>query len=146
MMNKLRCAVTLSVGSLLMIVGVAGCNDPVKAPFTPGADQLPRNQYPKVTVEPALSRWLVISEPIVAPAPNGGPITVNVPLRLTSTTPDQFARIQYRYIFLDASGVPLRTQSDWKYMRLEPRNQVFLQGNAIDTTAADWRLEIQSGR
>ncbi len=137
----------LVVGLGLSVGALVGCkNDPIKGPFTPGADQLPKNQYPKVVVEVALARWLVVSEPIVAPAPNGGPLTVNVPLRLTSVTPNQFARVQYRYIFLDAAGVPLRTQSDWKYIRLEPRNQVFLQGNALDTTAVDWRLEIQSGR
>jgi len=97
-------------------------------------------------VEAALSRWLVISEPVVARSANAGPLTVSVPLRLLSVTPDQFARVQYRFIFLDAAGLPLRSQSDWRYLRLEPRNQVFLQGNAIDTTAVDWRCEIQSGR
>jgi len=54
--------------------------------------------------------------------------------------------VQYRFIFLDAAGLPLRSQTDWRFMRLEPQNQVFLQGNAIDTSAVDWRCEIQSGR
>jgi uncharacterized protein YcfL len=119
--------------------------DTVKAPFSPKGDQVPKALYPKVVLQSTLADWIVLAEPVAAPAPNGGPLTVSVPIRLTSERPDQFARIQYRFIFLDASGVPLRSQSDWRYMRLEPRNQVFLQGNATDTTAVDWRCEIRSG-
>jgi len=137
----------LPILALGLLASLGGCNrDTVKAPFTPGPDQLPKSQYPNVTIEAALSSWVVLADPVVAPAPNGGPLTVSVPIRLTSTRPDQFARIQYRFIFLDASGVPLRTQSDWRFVRLEPRNQVFLTGNATDTTATGWRCEIQSGR
>jgi len=97
-------------------------------------------------VETPLARWLVMSEPVVQNAPNGGPLSVTVPIRLMSSMPNQYARIQYRFIFLDSSGSPLRGQSDWRFVRLEPQNQVFLTGNAIDTNAADWRCEIQSGR
>ena len=137
----------VSALAALSLAAVGGCHkDTVKAPFTPGPDQLPKSQYPRVTVEPALASWIVLADPVAAPAPNNGPLTVSVPIRLTSTRPDQYARIQYRFIFLDASGLPLRTQSDWRFVRLEPRNQVFLTGNATDTTAADWRCEIQSGR
>jgi hypothetical protein len=31
-------------------------------------------------------------------------------------------------------------------MVLEPRNQVYFEGNALDSTAKDWRLEIRSAR
>jgi hypothetical protein len=123
-----------------------GCGGGPKAPYEPRHDQLSKGQYPKVTIEEPLSTWVIQSDAVVGQAPNGGPLTVSVPIRLGSQTPDQYARIQYRFIFLDSTGAPLRTQSDWRYMRLEPRNQVFLQGNATDTTATDWRCEIRSGR
>lgn len=133
----------LALGSLATL---SGCQKPQLAPATPGADPLAKAQYPKVVVETPLAPWLVMSEPVVQNAPNNGPLSVTVPIRLMSSTPDQYARIQYRFIFLDSNGVPLRGQSDWRFVRLEPQNQVFLTGNAIDTNAADWRCEIQSGR
>ncbi|MBX3382918.1 MAG: YcfL family protein [Phycisphaeraceae bacterium] len=138
---------TLLVASTLASCGAlltaAGC-DTTRAPFTPAPDQVAKNEYPRVVLEQPLSGWVVVSEPVVRSGP--GPLSVSVPIRLTSTRPDQFSRVQYRFIFLDSAGVPLRSQSDWRYMRLEPRNQVFLQGNAMDDTAADWRCEIRSAR
>ena len=151
-MNATHHIVRISGLLALCLVGLGsvttlgGCQKPQLAPATPGADPLARAQYPKVVVETPLARWLVMSEPVVQNAPNGGPLSVTVPIRLMSSMPNQYARIQYRFIFLDSSGSPLRGQSDWRFVRLEPQNQVFLTGNAIDTNAADWRCEIQSGR
>ena len=75
-----------------------------------------------------------------------GGLAVWVPIRLTSKSPQDYARVRYRFIFLDASGVPLRSQSDWRFQRLEPRAEVMLHASALDTTATDWRCEIQSAR
>lgn len=143
--SRLVRTVAASLAASLGACGLSACQQQVY-PATPRADPLPRANYPRIVVENALSPWLVVSEPVVKPAVNNGPLTVTIPLRLLSSTPDQYARVQYRFIFLDAAGLPLRSQTDWRFMRLEPQNQVFLQGNAIDTSAVDWRCEIQSGR
>ncbi|MBS0195964.1 MAG: DUF1425 domain-containing protein [Planctomycetes bacterium] len=141
---KTRTLIALAVLSPLVMLAACQSSDPVKAPFTPGPDLLPTENYPKVVIELPLQQWVVASAPVVST--ETGPMSVSVPIRLTSDLPSQFARTQYRFIFLDASGVPLRAQTDWKYMRLEPRNQVFLKGTSLDTTAKDWRCEIRSAR
>lgn len=99
--------------------------------------------YPNVVMEPALSPWLVMSRP-VAEKDERGILKVSVPVRLKSDQ-GQFTRVQYRYTFFEKAGVPLRAQTDWRYQRVEPRNQVFLTGNSLDA-AMDWRLEIRLAR
>jgi uncharacterized protein YcfL len=66
-------------------------------------------------------------------------------VRLYSST-GQWSKVQYRYLFLDKNGVPLRAQPDWQQVTLEPRQAVFMSGNAMDDNAADWRLEIRPNR
>lgn len=139
-MNRSKLMMPALIATIL-----AGCaSDPQKAPFTPQGDPLAKANYPRVVVEKPLADWLVVSEPVVKS--DSGPLSVTVPIRMTSSHPDEFARAQYRFIFLDSSGVPLRSQADWTYQRFEPRNQVFLKGNALDAAATDWRCEIRSAR
>jgi hypothetical protein len=53
-------------------------------------------------------------------------------------------RVQYRYLFMDAQGRPVeRNEVGWKYQVLPPGVERFLEGNALDTTAVNWRLEIR---
>ncbi|MBL9002482.1 MAG: DUF1425 domain-containing protein [Phycisphaerae bacterium] len=139
----MRLVLTLLFLSTLTTL-IACKKDTVKAPFTPKPDELSRELYPRVVCEKPLADWLVSGTPIVRR--DTGPLDVTVPLRLTSSNPSQFARTQYRFIFLDASGVPIRSQSEWRYFQLEPRNEFFLRGTALDTTATDWRCEIRSNR
>jgi hypothetical protein len=35
---------------------------------------------------------------------------------------------------------------DWQYMSLGPRTLLYMQGNALDTRAVDWRLQIRPAR
>lgn len=123
------------------ILPLAAC-DTVKAPGSAGADPLPRDNYPKVEVEGPLVGWIVVSKPTVT---TDGVMKVSTPIRLKSDS-GEYANIQYMYTFFDSAGVPLRTQTEWKFLKLEPRTQTFLQGNALDSNAADWRLNIRSGR
>lgn len=136
----------LLLAAVFAVPALTACQptDTVKAPFTPKPDQLSKEIYPKVVCEKPLADWLVSGPPVVRN--ETGPLQVTVPLRLTSDNPSQFARTQYRFIFLDAAGVPLRAQSDWVYFQLEPRNEVRITGNSLDTTATDWRFEIRCSR
>jgi len=84
----------------------------------------------------------VIARPSVN---HDGVLRVNVPVRMTSR-PGEWAKVQYRFMFLDAQGVPLKVQPDWQPVTLEPQQQVFMSGNAMDSNAVDWRLEIRSQR
>lgn len=137
----------MNARSLLMIAiacgGLTGCVDTMKAPPAARQDTVAQNQYPQVTLEQALQPWIGINKPIVTR--ENDVLKVSTPVRLLSDQGD-FARVQYRYLFLDANGSPLRTQTEWKYASLEPRMQTFLEGNALDNHAADFRLEIRSAR
>lgn len=142
-----------SVGRMMMggmlasaAMALAGC-DTVRAPYAARNDTVAQANYPKVVVEGALSPYLAINQPVVNS--DSGVMKVSVPARLLSN-PGEFSRVQYKFTFFngptEAGGTPLRTQTEWRYMQLEPRNQVYLEGNALDSTAKDWRLEIRSAR
>lgn len=123
------------------VVSFGGCATP-RAPFSPQPDYIPVDQYPKITTTAHLSRFLVFSPPTVVV---DGVMRVTTPVRLVSR-PGEWSKVQYRYIFLDSRGLPLTVQPDWQSQTLEPQQQVFLQGNAMDSNAADWRLEIRPHR
>jgi len=130
-----------AVGALGMVVGLTGC-DTTKAPYTPRADTIAQQDYPQVTVTGDLRKWVALNTPVVE---KGDVMKVSVPVRLMSDT-GEYARVQYRFQFLDKNGVPMRVQPDWRFQTLEPRNQVFLTANSMDAGAEDWRLEIRSAR
>ena len=118
--------------------------DTVKAPGSAGTDLLPVDQYPKVEVEGGLSRYIVISGANVDPATDTRPISVVSAIR--STWDKDVLNIQYRYFFFDDKQTPVNTDPDWRFVKLPPRSQVFLEGNAMDTNARDWRLQIRAAR
>lgn len=138
-MNRLT--VVAAAGALASGL-LSGCNDPVKAPYGGKQDPLPAGQYPKITVEGPLQPFLAFEAPKVSR--DSGVLKVVTPVRLQSD--GQESNVQYRYIFLDAGGLPMRAQPDWRYLRLPSRQQVFLEGNALDTGASDWRLEVRPSR
>jgi len=123
----------------LTAVALTGCAGTQREPHAAKADTLA--SYPQITVEHGLRNFIVVGDPVVT---RGDVLAVSVPTRLTSNEGEQ-ARVQYRFIFLNDRGVPLRDQPDWRYMLLEPHQQVFLAANSTDT-ASDWRMEIRSNR
>lgn len=139
---NIRASLTALAGLSLLTATLTGC-DTVKAPPGARADTVPQGNYPQITVELGLQPFVGVNQPVVTRT--NDVLKVSTPVRLLSD-PGQFSRIQYRYIFLDGNGQPLRTQTEWRFARLEPRIQQFLDGNALDNTAADFRLEIRSAR
>jgi len=67
---------------------------------------------------------------------------VSVPVRSLA---DNQAAIQYEFTWFDQDGRELR-RGGWRFTVLEPRLQKQLQGNALDSRSAGWRLEIRSAR
>jgi uncharacterized protein YcfL len=126
----------------MSIVTLAGCqNDPTKAPGAAGVDPLPADQYPKVEAAGGLSPHLVISGANVTPGTETKPMSVTSAVR--STWDKNVLSVQWRYFFFDEKGTPLDTDPDWRFARLPPRSQVFMEGFAPDTNARDWRLQIR---
>jgi hypothetical protein len=139
--SKIAAAAVLA-GVLLTLSGCVN-NDPYVSPFAPAKDPLTKETYPQITADGDLAGWLVYDKPTITH--DSGILHVTVPVR-TVTTVGEWMKVQYRYIFLDANNVPVKAQPDWQSQTMEPRQQVFLQGNALDTNAVDWRLEIRKQR
>ncbi len=130
--------IALAATTLLTV----SCGDPYKAPGYGHSDPLPASNYPRITVEDSIQPWVGLGEPVI----KWDPLQVTVPVRALHE--DSYdLRIQYRYVFFDGQGTPLRLQQSWRYDVLPAtRAQIFIAGTAMDDTARDWRLEIRSAR
>ncbi len=125
-------------------VGFGACTptpSPNTPPGSPGPDPLPG--YPQIVALDGLGPWLV-AEPTIIQHPPGGLLRITQPIR--SASERTHMRIQYRFIYLDAQGRPMRAPEEWRYMVIPALTQVFMDGNALSTEAVDWRLEIRSAR
>ena len=135
-----------AAGSLLLItlaLVLGGCADQIKAPPGPRRDPLPPGAYPQIVPLGGLAPWLYFDNPMVTPSSADRPMQVTVPVRLVYDEPRD---VQYGFQFFRADGRPLDTNKKWRWMHLEPRTQFFFEGNALETTAADWQLEIRPAR
>lgn len=132
-------AMMKAVGVVMVGVVVAGCAStaPPAARVDPAG-----GMYPQVTVEPTIQAWIVVARPTVT---KDEVMRVSVPVRLATNMQDE-VHVQYQFTFLDKNGVPLPVQSGWRMITLPSRMQRVLEGTALDKTAADWQLEIRSGR
>lgn len=139
-------AVASAMGATLL-TGLAGCNDPIKAPLGARQDALPADQYPKVNIVDdnfQLQKFLVVDNTsiVAVGAMDGKPMSVTVPVRSTA---DNRMRLQYQFYWRDNNGVTIG-QSGWRRIEAEPRTQFQATANAITQEAVDWRLEIRSAR
>ena len=138
---KTRCV--SAVLAVLMVVGVSGCRqDKIMAPGAGRADPIMLENYPRIVALEKLSEYLVFSAPNVRSSPQQ-PMSVSVPVRLQS---DKEVNIQYRFEFFAPDGRPMQQADQWRFMHLSSRDQHFLQGSALDTQAADWRLVVRPAR
>jgi hypothetical protein len=133
--------------SVLILLAAPGCRvDPVKGPAAGKLDLLPIADYQQIVVQSKLHDALRFAPPIVEPATQVKPMRVTVPVR---SVDDRWGlNIQYRFEYLDEAKRPLATSNKerWVFKHLAPRVQAFLDSSAMDTTAADWRLIVRSGR
>jgi uncharacterized protein YcfL len=135
-MSPLRFVIGLCAALLV------GC-DPVKAPHAGRPDQLPDGTYPRIVTTEKLRKWIVFGERIVDPA------TTDKPMRVTQAArniEDYAISVQYRFEFFDAAGRPLKSNLGWRYVRMPSRQEVFFEGAALETAAADWRLSVRPAR
>ncbi|MDX2016899.1 MAG: DUF1425 domain-containing protein [Planctomycetota bacterium] len=134
------------LGSVCVLVG-AGCQPNPRGPIGAGADMTSRQTDPAVTIDQDLAPYVVVRYNDIKVSGGDGtrPMQVAVPVRLTSDQGTE-SRIQYKFEFFDANDVPLRVQMGWKYQVLPSRNEVVLQGTAMDTIARKWRMSIRLAR
>ena len=130
------------LAAVLVAVMVSACESPSKPPRGVPSDPLAAEDYPRITAEGDLAKYLRHSTPTTIRMA-GQPLRVSVPVRLVNK--DEF-NVQYRFEFFDAAAQPLQTEPQWKYERLPARTQVFLEGAAMDNTAQSWRLIVRPAR
>lgn len=129
-------------GGVFAAVLAGGCaNDPYRAPGTSLPDPLPAEYYPQIEAAEGLQGFIVHSKPVVS---NDRVLSVTVPLRAATEYED--LKIQYRYVFFDKAGKPVGDEPSWRFTKLASRRQEFLSGNALDSTAVDWRLQLRPAR
>ena len=120
---------------------LAGCST---APHVIKTDELPLESYPQMVVAEGLHRGIVATRPIVTASTDEKPMRVTVPTR--SIHDSKPLHVQYKFEFFDKDMRPLRSNLGWKFITLAPRIQVFLEGNALETSAADWRLQVRPAK
>jgi len=124
--------------------GAGGCaQDPVKAPPPGRLDLLPARAYPQNVAVDGLDVGLVFGAPVVDAPTDNRPLRVSQPVRNVADYP---LNIQYQFEFFDDQHRPLRAASGWRFMNLDPRVEKFLEANALETEAVDWRLTVRSAR
>ena len=122
----------------LLLIGCQGKQMPAQPRFEPAED------YPQITAAHVIGKDLSFSEPIVRGAdPQGTPMRVIVPVRPRR---GEAVPVQYRFLFFEDDGAPIRPIMDWRYELLPGRSQTHLEGAAMDADATDWRLEIRKAR
>lgn len=132
-------ALMLLVASAV-ITPMTGCT---YSPYEGRHDRLDVEEYPRIVASRDTYRNLFFGPATIDPGTDAQPMRVTVPVRSRFRRSD--LRIQYRFEWLDSAGRPMGRSADaeWSYKALPPRNQVFLDGNALDRGAKDWRLEVR---
>lgn len=117
---------------------ISGCNT---NPPAARADPLMSDEYPQITAEDNLEKWIGFSSAVVE---DGPPLHVSVPVR--SLTQTETLNIQYRFLFFDDRGRDVSTSQDWRFLTLSPRVREFITATAIDDRAKDWNLRVRPAR
>lgn len=139
MLKSITTAAMMAVFATTLLIG--GCNkDNVQAPQSVRSDPL-AGGYPQNVALRGLHNGIVIGKPIVDRATEDQPMRVTVPLR---SVVEGTLRTQYKFTFLDDRGRPVKSgRESWSYQVIAEKAEVFLEANALDTDAVDWRLEVR---
>ncbi|MCE9591119.1 MAG: DUF1425 domain-containing protein [Planctomycetes bacterium] len=135
-----RLCITLALLSSLFVFAAAGCDMP---PGAGRADPILRENYPRIVALEDLDHILAFSPADVRGGDGSVPLSVSVPARVKSN--DDY-EVQYRFEFFDKGGRPIRPNMEWRYLKMPARAQVFMEGAAVDTNAADWRLLVRPSK
>ncbi len=139
-----RAPMPLLVAGGLLVAGLAGCDTGPRPPAGAFQDPVLASNYPNVTVDPGLQKFLVVDYSLIVaqPATEQRPLFVQVPAR--SQADNEFA-IQYNFEFYGSDNRKLG-ETGYKTAVIPSRRQIMLSGNAITEKAAAWRLDVRSAR
>jgi len=136
---------TLSVvcAAAFVFTTLTGCQVD-RSPGAGMADPYPAEvNDPRITVlAPDLRPWIGFQD-IRVDSNDDKPLSINVPVR--NLTERQYL-IDYRFLFYDEDGMQISPAMSWHMVALEPKQNVRLQGRALDQNAVDFRLEVRWAR
>lgn len=133
-------SLTLLLSALLL--STACKTDPSPSPGMADPATPPSNN-PQITVlDPNLQRGLGFGQAVVIPS-GQAPMRVQVEMRNLS---NYEYLVDYRFLFYDAQGMQLEPAMSWRQSSLLPKQLQMISANALDTTAANWRLEVKWSR
>lgn len=131
------------VAMLIAAAPLSGCKSSDKPPPGAMADPTLIENYPTVVALDGLQPYIGVAAPVEDRTP-GQPLSIQVPVRALTNGAE--LNVQYRFYWLNEQQVPVQEEGEWRYMRMPARAQVFMSGNALDTRATRWRLEIRPAR
>ncbi|MCC7146232.1 MAG: DUF1425 domain-containing protein [Phycisphaeraceae bacterium] len=135
---KIRTLLAVAIASVLLAACKPG------PPPSPQAEVTQRANYPRNIALQGLSPSLLAGEAMIEAPKDNRPLHVTVPIRNVYA---YGVNVQYRFEFFDATGKPVaREEPGWRFQHLATDMQAFLDGNAMDMAAVDWRLTIRSAR
>lgn len=101
------------------------------------------NPYPKITLnDPQLQDGLAFN-PATVTRTETGMLAVSQPIRATANEP---LMIEYRFVWLDSLGAPIRPQTGWVFKRLEPRLPDTIAANSTSADAVDYQIHLRWAR
>jgi uncharacterized protein YcfL len=139
-----RVGLVSSVAAIVLAgMPLSACQSSDKPPPGAMADPTLIENYPTVVALDGLQPYIGVAAPVEDRTP-GQPISIQVPVRAMTNGAE--LNVQYRFYWLNDQQVPVQEEGEWRYMRMPARAQVFMSGNALDTRATRWRLEIRPAR
>jgi uncharacterized protein YcfL len=131
---------------LATVIGPAGCAADSNRQGPPGhrIGLKPVAGHRRIMAQEYLHQWLRFTPASVVPAEQGRIASVSVPVRSTWT--ESPINLQYRFIFSDVRGKPMRTLAGFRHLPLQAGEQHHLEGKPLDPGAMDWQLEIRAAR
>lgn len=121
-------------------LSLSGCQNRNIAPPAGYGDPVHGANYPRVVMLDGLQQWVVYDAPRVT---REGTLDVAMAIRNVS---DREINAQYRFRFLDGSGVPVGPEPEWQYVRLPIKAREFIRATALDSRALDWEVQVRPAR
>lgn len=126
--------------AFMAIAACSGCRSDT-APIPASNDEA--LSYPQITLsQRSLQGALGFQKPVVTQT-GDNLMQVTVPVRARS---NQELHVEYKVVWLDASGRPVPPDLSWRPLRLEPRQPHNIIVNATSPKATDYNMQFRWSR
>lgn len=133
---------------LLLLIGLglgpAACDTGPRPPAGVGLDPVRASQYPAITIDGPLQKFVVADYDKLYANPPGPDRTlfIQVPLRNQA---DNDVALQYNVTWFATDGKVLG-ETGFQTVELPSRRQIVVSANATSREATGWRMDVRSAR